>query len=39
MYNQSSVEKYKMLKAFIDWINPNNVSVNKPKNQTAGVVL
>ena len=36
--NQSSVEKYEMLKTYIDWINPNNVSANKPKNQTAGVV-
>ena len=36
--NQSSVEKYEMLKTFIDWINPNNVSAKKPKNQTADVV-
>ena len=27
-----------MLKTFIDWINPNNVSANKPRNQIAGVV-
>ena len=36
--NQSSVEKYEMLKTYIDWINPNNVSASKPKNQTADVV-
>ena len=36
--NQSSVEKYEMLKTFIDWINPNNASANKRKNQTADVV-
>ena len=36
--NQSSVEKYELLKTFIEWINPNNVSANKQKNQTASVV-
>ena len=36
--NKSSVAKYEMLKTFIDWLNPNNVSANKPKNQTADVV-
>ena len=36
--NQNSIEKYEILKSYIDWLTPNNTSANKQKNNTVNVV-